>query len=228
MAAHDTASTIPVVPSAIASTFPDSIPMAPRRSKKRRQKPAGGRTDAVSVAPQPESLPAPNPNGSTWLKWIIFNATVAVAAACIMGVEILSTRLVARYLGASLYTWTSAIGVVLAGIALGNYIGGRLADRCRPRPTLSLLFIGASLLVAFIPMVSQGLGEWSGLDHFSWPTHIFLHFLLVFLLPATLLGTMSPVVAKMALDVGLGAGRTIGTIYAWSSIGSIAGTRTSI
>jgi tetratricopeptide (TPR) repeat protein/spermidine synthase len=198
--------------------------MAPRRSKKRRQKPAGNSNDAVSVAPQPESLPAPNPNGSTWLKWIIFNATVAVAAACIMGVEILSTRLVARYLGASLYTWTSAIGVVLAGIALGNYIGGRLADRCRPRPTLSLLFIGASLLVAFIPMVSQGLGEWSGLDHFSWPTHIFLHFLLVFLLPATLLGTMSPVVAKMALDVGLGAGRTIGTIYAWSSIGSIAGT----
>ena len=61
--------------------------------------------------------------------WVAFNATVFVAAACIMTVEILSTRLVARFLGSSLYTWTSAIGVVLAGISLGNYVGGRLADR---------------------------------------------------------------------------------------------------
>jgi len=147
-----------------------------------------------------------------------------VAAACIMGVEILSTRLVARYLGASLYTWTSAIGVVLAGISFGNYLGGHIADRYRPRQTLSILFICASALVALIPMVSTWLGEWSALDVFSWPTHVFLHFLIVFLLPATMLGTMSPVVAKMALDVGLGPGRTVGTIYAWSSIGSIAGT----
>ncbi len=78
--------------------------------------------------------------------------------------------------------------------------------------------------MAFIPATSNWLGDWSGLDQLSWPNHIFLHFLLVFLLPATLLGTMSPVVAKMALDVGLGAGRTVGTIHAWSSIGSIAGT----
>jgi tetratricopeptide (TPR) repeat protein/spermidine synthase len=200
--------------------------MASKRSKKRRQTPASATLEVVSEAPALQSTPAAAPDilGSSWLKWVIFNATVAVAAACIMGVEILSTRLVARYLGASLYTWTSAIGVVLAGIAIGNYIGGRLADRYRPRPTLSLLFIGASLLVTLIPIVSNGLGEWSGLDYFSWPKHIFLHFLLVFLLPASLLGTMSPVVAKMALDVGLGPGRTIGTIYAWSSIGSIVGT----
>ena len=63
-----------------------------------------------------------------WRKWFALNATVAVAAARIMGVEILSTRLAARYLGVSLYTWTSAIGVVLAGIAIGNYVGDRLAN----------------------------------------------------------------------------------------------------
>lgn len=200
--------------------------MASRRSKRRRKTPASTTVEAEPPAPARESAPpaALGTSGSGWRDWVVFNATVAVAAACIMGVEILSTRLVAPYLGASLYTWTSAIGVVLAGIALGNYIGGRIADRYRPRPTLSLLFIGASLLVAFIPMTSNWLGDWSGLDQLSWPNHIFLHFLLVFLLPATLLGTMSPVVAKMALDVGLGAGRTVGTIYAWSSIGSIVGT----
>ena len=90
-----------------------------------------------------------------WGSWIVFNATVFIAAGCIMTVEILSTRLVARYLGSSLYTWTSAIGVVLAGISLGNYVGGRLADRYHPRRTLSVLFVGASLACVTIPIVNR-------------------------------------------------------------------------
>jgi spermidine synthase/Flp pilus assembly protein TadD len=53
---------------------------------------------------------------------------------------------------------------------------------------------------------------------------VFAHVSLVFLLPSMLLGTISPVVAKMALDQGLATGRTVGSIYAWSAAGSIAGT----
>ncbi len=157
--------------------------------------------------------------------WIGLNATVFLAAACIMTVEILSTRLVARYLGASLYTWTSAIGVVLAGISVGNYLGGRLADRYEPRRMLSYLFIASSLGCMTIPVMNSWLGQWSLLTEFSWPVRILVHFLLTFLVPATLLGTMSPVVAKMALAMSVvGPGRTVGTIYAWGSAGSIFGT----
>ena len=157
--------------------------------------------------------------------WIGLNGTVFLAAACIMTVEILSTRLVARYLGSSLYTWTTAIGVVLAGISLGNYWGGRLADRYDPRRTLSLLFIASSVGCITIPFVNGLLGQWSYLEGFSWPVRILIHFCLTFLLPATLMGTMSPVVAKMALAMSVvGPGRTVGTIYAWGSIGSIFGT----
>ncbi len=168
---------------------------------------------------EPESRP-----GLRWGEWIALNATVFGAAVCIMTVEILSTRLAARYLGSSLYTWTSAIGVVLAGIALGNYVGGRLADRVHPRRALALLFVAASLACAAVPAANAAIGQWTALQAFTWPTRIFLHFALAFLLPATALGTMSPIVAKMALDMGLGAGRTVGTIYAWGSIGSIVGT----
>ncbi|MFH0981953.1 MAG: fused MFS/spermidine synthase [Planctomycetota bacterium] len=156
--------------------------------------------------------------------WFVPNATVFVASGCIMTVEILSTRLVARFLGSSLYTWTSAIGVVLAGISLGNYIGGRLADRFHPRRTLALLFVLASVCCLTIPMANTWIGRWGALEHLSWPTRIFLHFVLAFLLPASMLGTMSPVVAKMALGMGHGTGRTLGTIYAWGAIGSIVGT----
>jgi len=57
------------------------------------------------------------------------NATVFISSACIMVIELVAGRLIARHLGSSLYTWTSVIGVVLAGMALGNYVGGRLAGR---------------------------------------------------------------------------------------------------
>ena len=53
---------------------------------------------------------------------------------------------------------------------------------------------------------------------------VFSHVSIVFLIPSTLLGTISPVVAKMALERGLPTGRTVGDIYAWGAAGSIAGT----
>ncbi|MEE8105613.1 MAG: fused MFS/spermidine synthase [Planctomycetota bacterium] len=158
------------------------------------------------------------------IDWFLYNATVFVASACVMSVEILSTRLAARYLGSSLYTWTSAIGVVLAGISLGNYIGGRIADRFPPKKTLSRLFVLSSLFCVLIPILNRWVGDWRALEALSWPARIFWHFVLTFLAPATLLGTMGPVVATMALDLGRATGRTIGTIYAWGAIGSIVGT----
>jgi len=57
------------------------------------------------------------------------NLIVFVSSACTMVLELIAGRIVAPYVGVSLYTWTSIIGVVLAGISLGNYLGGRLADR---------------------------------------------------------------------------------------------------
>ncbi len=54
---------------------------------------------------------------------------VFTASACGLIIEIVAARLLAPSIGVSLYTWTSIIGVVLAGISIGNYLGGRLADR---------------------------------------------------------------------------------------------------
>ncbi len=54
---------------------------------------------------------------------------VFVSSGCIMILELVAGRIVAPYVGVSLYTWTGIIGVVLAGISLGNYLGGWLADR---------------------------------------------------------------------------------------------------
>ena len=54
---------------------------------------------------------------------------VFVASCCTLILELVAGRILAPFIGVSQYTWTSIIGVVLAGISLGNYLGGRIADR---------------------------------------------------------------------------------------------------
>lgn len=56
-------------------------------------------------------------------------AVVFVASFCGMSLELTGTRVLAPVLGVSLYTWTGVIGVMLAGTACGNYLGGVIADR---------------------------------------------------------------------------------------------------
>ncbi|MFH1370559.1 MAG: fused MFS/spermidine synthase [Planctomycetota bacterium] len=151
-------------------------------------------------------------------------ATVFISSFCIMVLELVAGRIIARFLGSSLYTWTSVIGVVLAGISIGNYIGGRLADRFRPARTLAILFTLCAAACLVTVVANNLIGNLTWLWQFNWPARILLHVTLVFLLPSTLLGTISPVVAKMALERGLPTGRTVGDIYAWGAAGSILGT----
>jgi len=156
--------------------------------------------------------------------WLIPNATVFIASGCVMIIEIVAGRVVSQHLGQSLYTWTSIIGVILAGISLGNYLGGRLSDRFDPRRTLAVMFIIGSATCLTIPAINIAMGSFRLLGDLSWPNRIVLHVAITFLTPSIVLGTISPLVAKMALARSRQVGRTIGDVYAWGAAGSIAGT----
>ena len=160
----------------------------------------------------------------SFISIFIPSATVFVSSFCIMVLELVASRLIARYLGSSLYTWTAVIGVILAGITIGNYLGGRIADKFPTRKVIAILFAICSVVCVVTVILNNIVGRWIWLWYFNWPLRVFSHVSLVFLLPSILLGTISPVVAKMALDRGLPTGRTIGDIYAWGAAGSIAGT----
>jgi MFS family permease len=141
-----------------------------------------------------------------------------------MVVELVAGRLIARYVGSSLYTWTSVIGIVLAGIAGGNYVGGLLADRYKAREALSSLFLIASAACLVVPMLNDKAGASMFLRGQDWALRIALHVLLVFFAPAAILGMISPIAAKLALEIGRHTGRTIGSVYSWGAVGSIVGT----
>ncbi|MCW8132959.1 MAG: fused MFS/spermidine synthase, partial [Planctomycetota bacterium] len=138
---------------------------------------------------------------------------------CVMVVELVAGRLIGRHLGSSLYTWTSIIGVVLAGISLGNYIGGRLADRWPPETFLGWLFLYASMACMTTLALNNFFAGEKPLGDLNWPARVFVSVLAIFSLPAVILGMISPVTAKMALDRTDSVGRTIGSVYAWNTVG---------
>ncbi len=163
------------------------------------------------------------------LRVAAYGATVFVTAACALILEIVAGRLLAPYVGMSLYTWTAIIAVVLAGLSVGHWIGGHLAgpnvDRakgCR-RVAAALALSGASAAASLVLLRSlSGPVLRSGLDTVS---AITLLTGLVFFLPSLFVGIVSPILTKLAVDDAPGAhGRVIGRMYALGAVGSIAGT----
>jgi len=150
------------------------------------------------------------------------NMVVFIASFCTLVIELVAGRIMAPYVGVSLYTWTSIIGVVLAGISIGAWVGGTLADRY-PRPaTLGwLLFLSGVGALTIAPLTDL-------IGAAQLQTTLMLRILLlttaIFFIPSTLLGMISPVVVKLTLDNLDRTGNVVGKIYAFSTLGSIIGT----
>jgi spermidine synthase len=152
-----------------------------------------------------------------------------LAGAALLAVEVVAGRMAAVALGASLYTWTSVIGVVLGGMAIGAAAGGWLADVFAPRVLLTTL-----LLVAAVAVGTMLWGiEWVGAAEdfvekpspgLSWPTATLAATALAFLFPALAIGSLSPVVIRSALADREADGRIVGSLYAWGTIGAVAAT----
>ncbi len=148
-------------------------------------------------------------------------AIAFIASGCTLVIELVAGRLLAPYIGVSLYTWTSVIGVILAGISIGNFLGGRLADRY-PGPSVLGLTLVAASLTSFIT-----LGLVSLLPQFTlWMSlvpRILVLTTVIFFLPGCILGMITPLVVKQALtDLGH-AGGLVGRVYAISTAGSLVG-----
>ena len=148
-------------------------------------------------------------------------ALVFVASGAVLVLEILGIRLLAPYVGLTLETTTAIIGTVLAGIAAGAAIGGRLADRVDPRLLVPELLAGGGLLaVATVPLV-RVLGEAmaGGGDEGA----LIIAFVAL-LPPATVLSAVTPVVAKLQLHDLAATGSVVGRLSAWATAGGLAGT----
>jgi predicted membrane-bound spermidine synthase len=152
-------------------------------------------------------------------------AIVFITSFCLLVIELVAGRILAPHVGVSLYTWTSIIGVVLAGISVGAWLGGIIADRYRPATVLPILLV-LSAMASFgvVPLANLFATHSLPLPEDSLMLRVLCASVVIFFLPSCLLGMISPVAVKSALRDLADTGHVVGRIYAISTIGSILGT----
>lgn len=148
----------------------------------------------------------------------------------VMAVELGASRLLAPYFSSSQIVWTIIIGTIMIAMALGNIFGGKSADKNPDPDKLYKRILISAIWTALIPVVGKYiiLGV-SALLIFAVNTNFliiaaFAACMIIFVFPLFLLGTVTPSLAKYSVESLEESGKTVGTLGAFNTIGSIIGT----
>ena len=159
------------------------------------------------------------------LFWQLF---VCVTGAAVMAVEFSGERLLAPYFGSSEPVWGGLIGLVLLALAVGYRWGGRLADRRPQAVLLGLIVVAAGAFVGALPEMAQPILETTVRGLLFTPGVVALAALcgtaLLLVPPVIALGAVSPFTLRLVVNDQRRTGEIAGSLYAWSTVGSLIGT----
>ncbi len=161
--------------------------------------------------------------GRWWLA-----ALVLVAGAASLSTEMTGARLLAPYFGASDLVWSNVIGLILVSLAVGYWIGGRMADRFPNSRALATVVLAAALALAVIPFAARPLflASANAFANVSAGAFVasFFGALAMFIIPVTALGAVAPWSIRLSVQSVGQTGSVAGRLYALSTIGAIIGT----
>jgi spermidine synthase len=154
--------------------------------------------------------------------------TAFTAGMTSLGIELAASRLLGNVFGTSNLVWANIIGLILVYLTAGYFLGGRWADRSPYASTFYRLVLWAAFTSGLIPIVAHPVLRWAAgaVEDLNAAVMAgsFLAVLILFCIPVTLLGCVSPFVIRLLLDDRSRAGRVSGQVYALSTLGSILGT----
>lgn len=138
--------------------------------------------------------------------------------------EIIGSRILSPYIGTSTYVWTSLIGIILAALSLGYWLGGRIADKKPDLKYLASIIFAAGGLVSLTILLQDFVltavaAAPIGLEFKSVAAAV-----LLFAPASVLLGFVTPYAVKLKIVSLADSGKTVGRLYALSTVGSIVGT----
>jgi spermidine synthase len=142
----------------------------------------------------------------------------------VMALEIVTSRILTPVFGSTIYTWGSLIGVILSGLSLGYFLGGRISDDHPSFDKICGIVFSVGLFIVAIPFFATHVVDFSiavlpGTQY----TPLLATFLLL-MLPSVLLGFVSPYVIKLGTSTLKRVGNISGNLYSIATIGSIFGT----
>lgn len=145
-----------------------------------------------------------------------------------LALELSASRLLGPYFGTSNLVWASIIGLILIFLTLGYFIGGAWADRSPHPGTLYAILAWSSFTAGVLPVVARPIlilaaGAFDQLE-LGVLFGSFTAVLILFGVPVTLQGMISPFAIRLAIVDSQKAGAVSGNIYAASTLGSFLGT----
>lgn len=147
-----------------------------------------------------------------------------LSGAVLMGLELAGSRVLAPHFGGSIFVWGSLIGVVLAAMSLGYYMGGKLVDRWPRAGLLAAMLFAAGAFVLLLPRFAPQICDEIAARDFGARANSLIACCILFFLPGLLMAVTSPFVIRLTARTISRVGQTAGTVYAVSTIGSIVGT----
>jgi spermidine synthase len=185
-------------------------------------------TSQASAPPQAASIATDFKTTTSCVSIRLLRAVVFTGGLTSIGIELAASRLLAPYFGGSTFIWANLIGLTLTYLALGYYLGGRIADR---HPSASLLYAItaiAGFFTGLIPIIARPIlhASLSAFDRVAVGAFYgsLIATILLFAIPVTLLGFVTPFAIRLLMPNVANAGITAGNIYALSTVGSIAGS----
>jgi spermidine synthase len=148
--------------------------------------------------------------------------TALVCGALVMVIEVLGSRVIGPFFGVSLFVWTSLITVTLVALAAGYAAGGVLADRSGSADRLYGIIVAAGVLVLLIPLAKGPVLR--ACVPLGLRTGALVSAAALFGPALFLLGCVSPYLVRIATREWARIGRTVGLLYALSTVGSFIGT----
>jgi hypothetical protein len=142
----------------------------------------------------------------------------------VMGVELLSGRILAPSFGSGIYVWGGIITVFMLALSLGYLLGGRWSLHEPTLRRLASLLLLAAATTAPIAMFAESLLD-RLFDVFHDPRYgSLVSAALLFFVPTVVCGMVSPYAVRLLVTEYRVSGQVAGLLYFVSTLGSAAGT----
>lgn len=158
------------------------------------------------------------------MKKHLLEIAIFLCGAIVMVYEIVGSRVVAPHFGTSIYVWTSLIGIILASLSTGYWLGGRLADKKPQYSSLAWVILLAAVLIGLTTLIKENILEFLLYIFDGMIMRTLFAAILLFAPASILLGMVSPYAVRLKLNSINTSGATVGKLYAISTVGSIIGT----
>ncbi|HQX02418.1 MAG TPA: fused MFS/spermidine synthase, partial [Anaerolineales bacterium] len=159
-------------------------------------------------------------------RYLLF--TVFVSGMTTLAAELAAGRLIGNVFGTSNLVWASIIGLILIYLTLGYFLGGKWADKNPTPGAMYRILAWGAFTIGLVPYIAGPVLRSAATAFEALSVGImagsFIAVLILFSVPITLLGAISPFAIRLSVDDTSKAGQVSGQIYAISTLGSFIGT----